>query len=377
MIKITKTRFILFLTAAFMIGALIFGGAGALMLNSEGAIFSGNDKLAEIRKNIHDHYLFDYDEKELMDGLYKGYVDSLNDPYSSYMNKKEFESYMTTTKGEYSGVGITFTMVDGKYRVVGVTKDSPAEMAGIEEGDYILLVDGKEYADQDIMAAKIRGDEGTKVTLTMLHNKKEKEVTMIRQDIKQESVSYKMLDSETAYIGINQFVDNTSEDFEKALKAVTKNGVNYLILDLRDNGGGLVDQCVEIADWFLDEGVVCYIKDKKGDLGSFDAKNGKTELETVVMINENSASSAEILAAAMKDNGYDTIGTRSFGKGIIQNTITLKDGSALKLTIMEFLSPEKHKIHNKGIKPDYIVKDKKKTKEDEQLEKAKELLQTL
>lgn len=374
MIQLTKTRFILCMAGAFMVGALIFGGIGALLLNSGSAGLSGDDKLGEIQENINKYYLFDYDQEDLVDGIYRGYVNALDDPYSSYMNKKEYESYMTSTSGEYSGVGITFTVLNGKYSVIGVTKDSPAEEAGIREGDILLLVDGKEYSDQDIMASKIRGEEGTKVTLTIIHNKKEKEVTMTRREIRSESVSYKMLDADMGYIEISAFQSNTAEDFEKALNAVSRNGAESLVLDLRDNGGGLVDQCVEIADQFLDKGVVCYVKDKNGNTETYDAENGKTDLKTVVLINENSASASEILAGALKDNGYATVGTKSFGKGIIQTTLTLDDGSALKLTVMEYLSPEKHKIHKKGIKPEYKVKDKPKTDEDEQLEKAKDLL---
>lgn len=374
MINITKTRFILYLAGAFMVGALIFGGAGALMLSSNSSVIYGNDKLAEIQKNIDEYFLFDYQKKDLMDGMYKGYVSALDDPYSSYMNEKELQSYIVTSSGDYFGVGIDFIVSKGKYLIIGVTKNSPAEEAGVEEGDYILAVDGVKYEDKDVMASKIRGEEGTEVTIKILHNKQKKDITMTRREIKKESVSYKMLDEDMAYIEINSFINNTSSDFEKALNAVSRNGAKSLVLDLRDNYGGLVDQSVAIADHFIDKGVVCYVKDKKGNTEKYEAKEGKTNLKTVVLINENSASSSEILAAALKDNGYDIVGTKSFGKGVIQTTLTLKDGSALKLTVMKFLSPDKHIIHKKGILPEYKVKDKPKTEEDEQLEKAKELL---
>lgn len=374
MIKLTKTRFILCLAGAFMVGALIFGGLGAFFLNCGTSALSGNAKLAEIQKKIDEYYLFDYDKDELLDGLYKGYVGALNDPYSSYMNSEEYESYLTTTQGEYSGVGITFSMLDGKYCVVSVSEDSPAEEAGVKEGDIILLVDGQFYEDNDLMAAKIRGKAGSTVTLTMMSGKEKKEVTMTRREIKQKSISYEMIEDEMAYIEISQFSANTADDFNNALNAVTRKGAKSLILDLRNNGGGLVEQSVKIADQFLDKGVVCYIRDKDKNTDSYDAEDGKTKLKTVVLMNENSASSSEILAAALKDNGYDTVGTRTFGKGIIQTTLELKDGSVLKLTVMEYLSPDMHKIHEKGIKPEYKVKDNPKTKADEQLDKAKELL---
>ena len=146
------------------------------------------------------------------------------------------------------------------------------------------------------------------------------------------------------------------------------------MLDLRDNGGGLVDQCVQVADEFLDEGVVCYTEDKNGSRNSYDAKDGKTKLKTVVLINEYSASASEILAGALKDNGFDIVGTKSFGKGVIQTTMEMEDGSALKLTIMQYLSPNENVINKKGIGPTEAVKDNPKTEKDEQLEKARNIL---
>ncbi len=373
--QIGKKKYILSLIAAFMVGALLMGGACAVKMHSSNGGFTQNDKLKEIQKYIDSYYFNDYKQKDLYNGIYKGYVEALGDPYSEYMTATEFESWNTSAMGKYSGVGITFQEnANGQFVVVGVNKNSPAEKAGVKEKDYILSVDGKEYTDSDVMAANIRGKKGTEVTLQMLRDKEEFELTMERDDIIQESVSYKMLDGNVAYIEISSFMENTSEDFSKALKKATKQGAESLILDLRDNGGGLVDECVEIADEFLDKGVVCYVEDKNGNTETYDAKDGKTKLKTVVLVNENSASASEILAGAMKDNGYPLVGTKTFGKGVIQTTLQLDDGSALKLTIMQYLSPGKHKIHKKGIKPNYLVKDKEDTEKDEQLDKAETLL---
>ena len=257
---------------------------------------------------------------------------------------------------------------------MSVAKNSPAEKAGVKEGDYILSVDGETYDDSEVMAAHIRGKKGTEVTLSIYHDEDIRDVKMERDDIVTESVSYKMLDGDIGYIEISEFVENTAEDFQKALNAMEKQGAKGLILDLRNNGGGLVDQCVAVADEFLDEGVVCYVEDKNGDTSTYDAEDGKTDLETVVLINEGSASASEILAGALKDNGFEVVGTKSFGKGVIQTTLDMDDGSALKLTIMRYLSPDKHVIHEKGIKPTVSVQDDEDTKADEQLEKAEELL---
>lgn len=371
--QIGKTKFILCLVGSFMLGICLMGSVFAF--NIGGGIQGSQSKFHEIETYIDKYYLNDYENEALKDGAYKGMVSALDDPYSQYMNKDEFEQYMTSSMGEYSGVGITFSAdEDGNYVVISISKDSPAEKAGVEPGDFIISVDGKTYTDIDTMASNIRGPEGTKVTIEYTRNGKAQKVTMKRANIKQESVEYKMLDDETGYIQITQFIDQTGEDFDSALKAVTKKGAKKLVLDLRDNGGGLVDESVDVADQFLDEGVVCYVEDKNGNSDTYVAKDGKTDLETVILVNGNSASASEILAGALKDNGFKIIGEKTFGKGIIQSTFELEDGSGLKLTIMQYLSPDKHVIHKKGIKPDVKVKNNEKTDTDEPLEKAKELL---
>lgn len=375
MIQISKKRFILILIGIFMIGALLMGSVCAFVMSSPGAASGGDGKLSEIQSYIDQYYLEDYDSDQLVEGAYKGYVEGLGDPYSAYMTKDEYESWEATATGNYSGVGITFTEDDqGNYTVLSVAKNSPAEKAGVEEGDYILSVDGETYDDSEVMAAHIRGKKGTEVTLSIYHDEDIRDVKMERDDIVTESISYKMLDGDIGYIEISEFVENTAEDFQKALNTLEKQGAKGLVLDLRNNGGGLVDQCVAVADEFLDEGVVCYVEDKNGDTSTYDAEDGKTDLETVVLINEGSASASEILAGALKDNGFEVVGTKSFGKGVIQTTLDMDDGSALKLTIMRYLSPDKHVIHEKGIKPTVSVQDDEDTKADEQLEKAEELL---
>ena len=374
--QIKKIKFIFFICAAFFAGAIVMGGICAALMHAPGQVMSNDEKLSQIKGYIDEYYLNDYEEKDLVEGAYQGYVDGLGDPYSVYMRKEAYDSWMASTTGNYSGVGITFAKNDnGQYEVISINPDSPAEKAGVKTGDFILEVDGKTFNDADIMAAAIRGKKGTDVTLKMFHDGKENDVTMTRDDIVLKSVDWKMLDGDIGYIQINSFIENTGSDFSAALDSVESKGAKGLILDLRDNGGGLVDACVEVADEFLDEGVVCYVEDKNGNTETYDAVDGKTKIPTVVLINEASASSSEILAGAMKDNGFEIVGTKSFGKGIIQTTLEMGDGSALKLTIMQYLSPDKHVIHKKGIKPTVKVKDNEKTEEDEQLDKAEELLQ--
>ncbi|MBR0456630.1 MAG: S41 family peptidase [Firmicutes bacterium] len=364
------------MAGVFFAGAILMGAVCAAFLYSPGYAITSDEKLKEIKGYIDKYYLNEYDEKDLVDGAYAGYVSGLGDPYSEYMTKEDYESWMASATGNYSGVGITFSEDDdGNFQVLEVNAGSPAEKAGVVEGDLILTVDGQTYTNSEVMAAAIRGKKGTEVTLMLFHDGKEKEVKMVRDDIVLQSVTWEMLDNSIGYIKISSFLNNTGADFKEALQAVEKNKAKGLILDLRNNGGGLVDQSVEVADELLDEGVVCYVEDKNGKTETYNAYDGKTKIPAVVLINESSASASEILAGALKDNGYEIVGTKSFGKGVIQTTIEMDDGSALKLTIMQYLSPDKHVIHQKGIKPTVKVEDKEKTEADEQLEKAEELLQ--
>ena len=373
--QIKKRNFILILAGMFFAGAVVMCGIFAALMHSPGYALSKDDKITQLKSCIDEYYLNEYSEQDLYEGAYKGYIAGLGDPYSDYMPKDDYEFWKASANGNYSGVGITFSEnKEGAYEVVSVIKDSPAEKAGVETGDFILTVDGKTFSNSEIMAAAIRGDEGTDVTLEIYHDGKEKEITMTREEINLESVSWEMLDDNIGYIQINSFIESTGQDFSDALDAVQGENAEGLILDLRDNGGGLVDECVKVADEFLDEGVVCYVEDKIGKTDTYDAADGRTTIPTVVLINHFSASSSEILAGALKDNGYELVGTRSFGKGVIQTVLEMEDGSALKLTIMQYKSPDKNVIQGKGIEPTVKIKDDEDTEADEQLEKAEELL---
>ncbi|MBE6028545.1 MAG: S41 family peptidase [Clostridiales bacterium] len=373
--QIKKRNFILILAGVFFAGLIVMGAICATIMHTPGYALKSDDKLSEIKGYIDKYYLNDYNEQDLVNGAYEGYVSGLGDPYSAYMTKEVYESWIVSGTGNYSGVGITFSENEsGNFEVISINPGSPAEKAGVEPGDLILKVDDKAYTDSDIMASAIRGKKGTDVKLTMSHKGKEKEITMTRDEIIMQSVTSEMLDDSIGYIKIDSFIDNTGEDFSDALDKIEEDNAKGLILDLRNNGGGLVDESVEIADEFLDEGVVCYVEDKNGNTETYDAVDGRTKIPTVVLINEGTASASEILAGALKDNGFEILGTKSFGKGIIQTTFEMDDGTALKLTIMQYLSPNKNVIHQKGINPTVKVKDKEKTEVDEQLEKAKELL---
>ena len=383
-----KRKFILCLVAAFLVGAAVTGGVAAVV--SGGAFGyvrvakSDYDDMAEVYERygklnslydaVEASFYKDVDEEDMMEGAYKGLIAGLGDPYSSYMTEEEYETWKNTATGEYSGVGVTFTQdADGKFVIVSVEKDSPAEEAGLREGDIISAVDDKKYDDLDVIGNAIRGSEGTEIKITYLRDGKKNSVTMEREKIVQHSVEHEMLEGDIGYIRISSFIESTGDDFAKALDDLEDRGAKGLILDLRDNGGGLVNSCIEVADEFLDEGVVVYVEDREGNRTDYDAEDGRTDLETVVLVNENSASASEILAAALQDNGIEIVGETTYGKGVIQSTVQLEDGSALKLTVMQYFSPDGNAINEKGVTPDRKVADDEDTGVDEQLEEALEL----
>ena len=386
--ELTKKKLIAILVAAFLAGGVVTAGAGFAICkgalgyvsvskeeyNSMKDTYERFGKVEQLYDTINESYYRDVDEQDVVDGACKGLVAGLGDPYSSYMTKEEYENWKSSATGEYSGIGVTFSQdKNGNYVIVGVTKDSPAAKAGLKAGDYIVEVDGKTYDDMDVMAKSIRGEAGTKVKVVYVRDNKKNEVSITREKIVEKSVEYKMLDGKIGYIKLSSFISSSADDFSAALKDLEGQGAKGLILDLRDNGGGLVDQCIDIADEFLDEGVVTYVEDKNGKKQEYKAKDGKTDLTTVVLVNGNSASCSEILAGALKDNGCKLVGETTFGKGVIQSTAELKDGSALKLTIMQYFSPKGSAIQDKGIKPDYEVKNDENSKTDTQLQKAQSL----
>lgn len=383
--EIKKKKFVIYLAAAFVAGGMVTGGACyAVSAGLMGYVKVSNDdyanltevyerygKMEQLYDAINTSFYQEVDEEAIMEGAYKGLVSGLNDPYSSYMTADEYQTWKATATGEYSGVGITFSMdEEGRFIVVSVTEGSPADEAGIRAGDFIISVDGKEYEDLDLIGNAIRGEEGSKVKITYSRDGTEKEVSLTREKIVQHSVEHDMLDGDIGYIKISSFIESTAEDFKSALEDIESKGAKGMILDLRDNGGGLVDACIEVADEFLDEGTVVYVEDKNGERTEYDAEDGKTSLKTVVLVNENSASASEILAAALQDNGFELVGEKTFGKGVIQSTAEFDDGSALKLTIMQYFSPDGNEINKKGVSPDYKIDNDEDSDQDKQLEKA-------
>lgn len=337
-------------------------------------------KIQELNRYIDQYYLFDYEEADVENGIYKGLMAGLGDVYTGYYTPEEYASFMESSNGTYSGIGAMLSQDynTGIITVVRAFEGSPAAEAGMQTDDILYKVEGEEVTGKDLslVVADLKGIEGTEVTLSILRDAEEIELTMERKNIQVPTVEYRMETNEIGYIAISEFDDVTQEQFMNALEALEGQGMKDLIIDLRNNGGGLVDVTCAILDRLLPEGLIVYTEDKYGKRQeqTSDAENyfaGKM----AVLVNGNSASASEIFAGAIKDYGVGTlIGTQTFGKGIVQSLFPLEDGSAIKITVSRYYTPAGNNIHEVGITPDIVLEADKESEEDNQLQKAIEVL---
>lgn len=345
-------------------------------------------KLELLENYIRNCYLNEIDEKKLEDYLYYGLVAGLGDPYAAYFNEEETRSLMDSSVGSYCGIGAVFSqnISTGVVTVSKIYEGFSAYEAGILPEDILYKVEGEEITGQDLtnIVTKIKGEEGTEVTVTMLRGEEEIDFTMKRMEVEVPTVVSKMLEGQTGYIQIEEFDSVTAQQFSEALSTLKEEGMESLIIDLRNNGGGSVDAVCSIADELLPEGLIMYTEYADGERSDRNSDAECLELPMAVLINGNSASASEILAGALKDYGVATvIGTQSFGKGIVQSVIDLQDGTALKLTTAKYYTPNGNNIHGIGIAPDVEIDlpEELKSKveltleEDVQLQKAIEVLQ--
>ena len=308
---------------------------------------------------------------------------------TEYISKEEMDTYLDDTMGNFVGIGIYMiknTQYD-KIQVLSTIKGSPAEKAGIQAGDLIISADGVEYSADDMTTAsnKIKGEEGTKVTIEVLRGAEKLKFELTREKVKVNQVEGKVLSNNIGYIKFTSFDETTAEDFKNQYQELAKKGIQSLIIDLRNNGGGIVDQALEIADYMTPkDSVLLYEVDKNGKETVKKAKEDPiVNMPIVILTNENTASASEILAGALKDLGKAKIvGTTTYGKGVIQQILKLNDGSGLKITIEEYQTPNRNKINKVGIQPDEKVELPStvnslltiKESDDTQLQKAIEML---
>ena len=349
-------------------------------LNSETA-----EKLEKLESLVDQYYMGEVDDDSLQEGIYAGYIYGLDDPYSVYYDEEETKELMETTTGEYDGIGAVLSQdkTNGIITLIQVYDDSPAQKAGLKDGDILYMVGDKEVTGDDLSAvvADIKGEKGTEVELTVLRGDDETEITVtaVRDTIEYPTVEHEMMQDHIGYIRITEFDSVTYDQFMEALEDLKAQGVEGLVVDLRNNPGGSLTIVCEILDEILPEGKIVYTEDKNGKQQEMTSdEEHKLEIPMSVLVNGYSASASEIFAGAVQDYGIGQIvGTTTYGKGVVQQIFDLKDGTCVKLTISEYFTPKGRSIDGKGITPDVEVEYEKNEADpeaDNQLDQALEVL---
>lgn len=343
-------------------------------------------KASLIQESIDDYFLNEYDTEKLEDGIYRGIVESLGDPYSTYYSKEELDSVQQSVEGIYYGIGayISLDKETGGGRITKVMANSPAMEAGVKDNDIIVKVNGEDVLGLSLedITSKVKGPENTEVVLTLYREGETDyvELAVTRREIESPTVEYEMLDGNIAYIVITEFDSVTTNQFVEALTKAKAEGMKSMILDLRSNPGGNLSDVVAISQELLPEGLIVYTEDKYGERNEYKCDGTKEiDVPMVVLVNGYSASASEILAGAIQDYKKGTIlGTTTYGKGIVQKIFSVSDGSAIKLTVSHYYTPNGNDIHGVGIEPDEVLEfDNEaylKDGTDNQLERAKEIL---
>ena len=348
------------------------------------------DKLTFLEMLVDNYYLEGVDPKVYADGIYKGFISSLNDPYSTYYTAEEYKALMESSSGVYRGIGATVSqnVKTGVITIVKPFKTGPAYEAGLLPGDIIYMVEGEEATGVDLteVVSKMKGEEGTKVRISILREGETKpmEFTITRRQIEVPTIDYQMLEDNIGYIEISEFDEITVSQFKEAVDKLEAKGMKGLVVDVRNNPGGLLEAVCKMLDRLLPKGLLVYTEDKYGNRVEEKAEDSQMlKVPLAVIINGNSASASDIFAGAVQDYGIGTIvGTTSFGKGIVQKVIPLTDGTAVKLTISKYFTPKGRNIHGTGITPDVEVELNEELlkeieipqKKDNQLQKAIEVV---
>lgn len=395
--RIYKTLMIIVLTAfiTFMVTALSLYTYFIKNLGNEEVYDIGNSSttsgiFGKVRSVINKYYLWkeDIDENKLQESAIAGYVEGLGDPYTEYISKDEMKEFTEEITGTFYGIGIYMTADNQKGIIVYYPiPESPAEKAGIKAGDIIKKVDGKEFGYEEFneIADYIKGKEGTNVKLTIERDGEQMDLDITREKITTNPITTEILEGNIGYVKVPSFDDETADHFKEKVDGIIKEGAKSLIIDLRNNGGGILDESTKIADFFLEKGkTIITTKDNKDSQDVTKSKQDPIfDLPIVILSNKNTASASEILIGALKDNGRaKIIGKKTYGKGVIQTVITLADGSGVKITTSEYYTPSGEAINKVGIKPDIEIELPDKVtniyaidkKDDTQLQKAIEEL---
>lgn len=345
-------------------GIVLRATGGAIVLGASGSALTGSSaqKLNFLERVIDAYYYKsdDVSESDRRTGMYKGLVESLDDVYSTYYTADEYKELTEQTSGTFYGIGAYVSYdTEKEYCVIaGVIDDSPAQKAGVKEGDIIYKVDGKTVTGMasDEVVKLIRGDQGTKVNLTVIRDGEETSMEITRDKVDSTTVNSKMLDGGVGYLQITEFDDVTTDQFTDALNDLKKQGMKYMILDLRSNPGGNVTTVTDIAKQILPKGMIFYMQDKNGKKTEYTCDGADFDYPLAVLVNGYSASASEILSGAIQDAGIGTIiGTQTYGKGVVQTIFPLDDGTAVKLTVADYYTRNGRSINKVGITPDDVI----------------------
>lgn len=348
---------------SFLLLSLSSGAQKVLATSDSNKPYKDLKIFSEVFHKIQTNYFEAVDTEELIEGSINGMLRTL-DPHSSYMNKDIYKEMQIETEGEFGGLGIEITIRNNILTVVSPIEDTPAFAAGIKAGDKIIKVDGVSTQDLSLSEAvkRMRGKKGTEVTITIVRKglDKPKDITIIRDIIKIKSVKYKKLEDGIGYVRINSFSKSTGADLEKALQKLEEKNISGLVLDLRNNPGGLLSQAVRVSDTFMGKGsLIVYTKGRKENQNlkyTAHPKNSHIDYPMIVMVNEGSASASEIVAGALQDTKRAVIlGAQTFGKGSVQTIIPLSNGAGLRITTARYFTPNGQVIQGKGITPDILV----------------------
>ncbi len=359
----SKRRIILIVILIFVVAStgVLIGRWSIVGAEGEGyeelKVFT--EALSMVKKN----YVEDVKAKDLVYGAIRGMLSSL-DPHSSFLNPEAYKEMQAETKGEFGGIGIQIGVKEGMLTVIAPIEDTPAYMAGIKAGDKIIKINNESTKDMSLHDAvsKMRGVPKTSVTITILREgwKETKDFTLVRELIKIKSVKSRLLEEGIGYVKISQFQEQTAADLSTAMEKLMQEKMNSLVLDLRNNPGGLLNSAVSVTSDFLPPGkLVVYIKGKKGERTEYNTGDERPnyDMPMIVLVNEGSASASEIVAGALKDwNRAVILGAKTFGKGSVQSVIPLSDGSGLRLTTAIYYTPKGTSIQATGIVPDIVVK---------------------
>ena len=324
-------------------------------------------------------YMEDVDTDTAKEMIYKAYLASYGDKYTVYYTPDEYQSLVESTTGKFYGIGaVCQKSDDGAVLVIDAYEDAPAYAAGLRNGDKITTVDGTDITDMDLSSAValIKGEKGTSVHLDAVRDDAAFSVDVVRDEIKAQTVEYEMRENQIGYLSVSQFEDVTTQQYKDALQVLEDEGMQALVIDLRDNPGGVLDTVVKMLDYTLPDGLIVYTENKSGKRTEYKCKDGhELDIPIAVLVNGNSASASEIFAGAMQDYGKGKIiGTQTFGKGIVQTIKPLTDGSAVKLTTAKYYTPNGQNIHGQGVTPDIAVEQGTDENEDTQWNTAVEYL---